>query len=173
MPPEESPAPEPGAPAAPAAPQAPAAPATQPTASEPHRLPDDHPLVKAYQATKQSLAEAKDKLRGHEDAGKSELEKLTEKVTAAEQRAAAAEVKLLRSDVAADKGLTPAQAKFLTGSTKEEMEAQADEILKAFPASGATPPPSKTPTPTLKGGSNPTEDAVDVKSLVDSIPPTA
>lgn len=60
---------------------------------------------------------------------------------------------LLRLEVAAAKGLTPAQAKRLVGTTKEELEADADEILEAFPAkNGATPPPSNRPTSTVPGG---------------------
>ncbi|MFE7399623.1 hypothetical protein [Streptomyces sp. NPDC057557] len=47
----------------------------------------------------------------------------------------------LRFTVAATKGLTPAQAKRLQGSTKEELEADADELLKDFaPAAPASPP---------------------------------
>lgn len=172
MPPETTP-PEPGNPAAPAAPAQPATTPAAPAANTPVQLPDDHPLVKAYNATKAALVETKEKLKGHEDADKTELEKLAEKAATAEQRAATAEAALLRGEVAAAKELTPAQAKFLTGTTREEIEAKADEILEAFPAKGATPPPSKAPTPNLKGGSDPTEDTVDVKSLVDSIPPTA
>lgn len=66
------------------------------------------------------------------DAKKSEAEKLTEKLTAAERRAAEAEQRLLRAEVAAEKGLTAAQAKRLVGSSKEELEADADDLLASF-----------------------------------------
>ncbi|MEV4672175.1 hypothetical protein AB0K34_11035 [Actinomadura sp. NPDC049382] len=66
------------------------------------------------------------------DTSKSELQKLTDRVTAAEKRAADAEARQLRAEVAQAKGLTAAQAKRLTGSTKEELEADADELLEAF-----------------------------------------
>src|SRR5690606_41546570 len=46
----------------------------------PARLPDDHPLVKAYQATKDELAKAKARVKEFEDASKSEKEKLCEKI---------------------------------------------------------------------------------------------
>lgn len=36
-------------------------------------------------------------------------------------------------EVAADKGLTPAHVKRLTGNSKEELEASADELLEDFP----------------------------------------
>ncbi|MFP3990658.1 hypothetical protein U9R90_24975 [Streptomyces sp. E11-3] len=67
-----------------------------------------------------------------EDSKKSESEKLTEKLTAAEKRAAASEERALRLEVATAKGLTPAQAKRLVGASKEELEADADELLASF-----------------------------------------
>lgn len=66
------------------------------------------------------------------DSSKTELQKLGERVTAAEKRAADAEARQLRAEVAQAKGLTPAQAKRLTGSTKEELETDADELLESF-----------------------------------------
>ena len=71
-----------------------------------------------------------------EDSKKTETEKLTERAAAAEKRAADAESKALRLEVAAAKGLTQAQAKRLVGTTKEELEADADELLASF---GTTP----------------------------------
>lgn len=56
-----------------------------------------------------------------------------EREAAAEQRANAADLKALRLEVAFDKGLTPAQAKRLVGATKDELEADADDILEHFP----------------------------------------
>jgi len=70
------------------------------------------------------------------EAKKSEAEKLTEKLGAAEKRAAEAEQRLLRSEVAAEKGLTAAQARRLVGATREELEADADDLLASF----GTPP---------------------------------
>ncbi|EPD63171.1 hypothetical protein [Streptomyces sp. HGB0020] len=71
-----------------------------------------------------------------EDSKKTETEKLSEKLTAAEKRAADAEQKALRLEVAAAKGLTDAQAKRLVGTTKQELEADADELLASFGANG-------------------------------------
>ncbi|MFJ4768455.1 hypothetical protein ACIP88_04960 [Streptomyces uncialis] len=50
--------------------------------------------------------------------------------------AAAATAELLRVQVAADKGLTVAQAKRLQGSTKEELEADADALKAEFGQTG-------------------------------------
>lgn len=69
------------------------------------------------------------------DADKTEAEKRV----AAEERATAAELKVVRLEVAAEKGLTPAQAKRLIGSTREELEADADDIITTLPAAPAKP----------------------------------
>ncbi|MGW1828817.1 hypothetical protein ACWCO0_09755 [Streptomyces tubercidicus] len=52
--------------------------------------------------------------------------------TAAERERDEARAELLRVRVAADKGLTVDQAARLRGSTKEELEADADELVKLF-----------------------------------------
>ncbi|MFF1417641.1 hypothetical protein [Streptomyces sp. NPDC058280] len=59
----------------------------------------------------------------------------------AERERDAARADALRITVAAAKGLTPAQASRLRGSTKEELEADADDLLKDFaPVAPASPP---------------------------------
>ena len=68
-----------------------------------------------------------------EQASKTEDEKRTEALVAAEKRATEADLRATRLDVAFAKGLTPAQAKRLVGSTREELEADADEVLRDFP----------------------------------------
>lgn len=82
------------------------------------------------------------------DADKSEAEKRA----AAEERATAAELKAVRLEVAAEKGLTPAQAKRLIGATREELEADADDIIATFPAGPAKPNvPKPDPSQGSKG----------------------
>lgn len=66
------------------------------------------------------------------DASKSELEKLAERVKAAEEKQAEADARALRAEVAQAKGLTAAQAKRLQGASREELEADADELVEAF-----------------------------------------
>jgi len=61
------------------------------------------------------------------DASKSELQKLAERLAAAEKRMQEAEVKALRAEVAAAKGVP---ADLLHGSTKEELEAYADRLVQ-------------------------------------------
>src|SRR5690606_26093218 len=69
------------------------------------------------------------KLREYEDANKSESEKTAERLSKAEKTAQEAEARALRLEVALEKGLTAAQARRLVGSTKEELEQDADELL--------------------------------------------
>lgn len=66
-----------------------------------------------------------------QEEGRSEQEKMTERLTAAEQRAASAELGLLRQEVAAAKGLPVSWARRLVGATREELEADAAEMVKA------------------------------------------
>lgn len=74
------------------------------------------------------------KLKELEDRDKSETDKLKDSLTVAEKRASDAEARALRLEVAAEKGLTLAQAKRLVGATKEELEADAEELLESFGA---------------------------------------
>lgn len=94
-----------------------------------------------------------------EDASKTETEKLSERLTASERRAQEAELRALRLEVAADKGLTPAQARRLVGASKEELEADADDLLATFapktPASAGKVP--GRPREKLRGGGDPDE----------------
>lgn len=80
------------------------------------------------------------KLQEFEDRDKSEAEKVAERAKTAEDRATQAESKALRLEVAFEKGLTPAQAKRLVGSTREELEADADELLETFKPAEAQKP---------------------------------
>ncbi len=85
-------------------------------------------------------AEAATKLKEFEDRDKTEAEKVSERAKTAEDRATQAESRAMRLEVAFEKGLTPAQAKRLVGATREELEADADELLETFkPAEKAAP----------------------------------
>lgn len=73
--------------------------------------------------------EAKAKAAEYEDRDKSELEKITGKLSKAEERAQAAENSLLRFQVAAEKQLPRELIPRLRGNTEEELAADADELL--------------------------------------------
>jgi len=121
-------------------------------------------------------AEAAKRLADLEEAGKTEAQKLTDRATAAEQKAAAATATATRLEVALEKapeGMPIATirklAKRLAGTTREELEADADELFAEF-GTGATPPPGKTPTPALSGGGKPNaEPDIDPEKIAESI----
>jgi hypothetical protein len=95
----------------------------------------------ARKAAEKELARYRKAEADKAEADKSEAEKRA----AAEQRAADAELRALRLEVAHEKGLTPSQAKRLVGATRDELAADADEILVDFaakvPAKPAVPKP--------------------------------
>lgn len=98
------------------------------------------------------------KVQELEDAGKSELEKLSDRASTAEQRAADAEAKALRLEIATRKGLPEALAYRLQGSTESELAADADVLLKLVSKNGdreGAPPPPKPDPDQGKGGGNP------------------
>ena len=55
---------------------------------------------------------------------------LEDRVAEIERQAKDSEARAMRAEIANAKGLTPTQAKRLVGSTREELEADADELLK-------------------------------------------
>lgn len=96
--------------------------------------------------------EATSKVQEFEDADKSEKQKLEEKATQAEQAQAAAERKALVYEVAAAKKVPLEQAHRLQGSTKQELEADADEFLKSLGEQDRTSPDGGTRQPVPAGG---------------------
>jgi hypothetical protein len=111
-----------------------------------------------------------------DQANKTEIEKATE----AEQRATTAELRALRLEVALDaapEGMPMSQvrklAKRLSGTTKDEIEADAAELFEDFtPSEGSDgKPPSRKPTERLRGGTEPEEGAeLDTKAILEKIP---
>lgn len=108
---------------------------------------------------------------------KSELEKATDAVRQAEERAAKAERDALRFRIAAKKGLNDTQAKRLLGETEEELEQDADELLASFRTedAGRQDPPGRT-REVLRPGARPNDepepDEKDIREFVEKIPRT-
>lgn len=69
-------------------------------------------------------------VREFEEANKTDLEKATGRVTVLEGELTTAQQQAARYEVAMAKGLTLDQAKRLVGATKEELEADADQLRK-------------------------------------------
>lgn len=70
------------------------------------------------------------RLREFEDRDKTDQQRATEAATTAESRATAAELKLARYDVAAELDLPLKYASRLNGTTKEELTADAKQLMK-------------------------------------------
>ncbi|MER7922187.1 DUF4355 domain-containing protein [Streptomyces sp. NPDC096057] len=101
------------------------------------------------------LRKADEDLKARQAAELSETERLQKErddaaaeAATAKAQAAEASRKALVLEIAADKGLTPAQASRLQGSTKEELEADADALKALF---GATAPDTTRRPPTGSG----------------------
>lgn len=73
------------------------------------------------------------RLKEFEDRDKTDAQKVQEERDALRAERDALSLQVLRREVADEKGLTPAQARRLVGTTREEMEADADELIEAFP----------------------------------------
>lgn len=118
-------------------------------------------------------ADAAKKLKELEDAKKSDLDKANERASTAEGKASQAELRALRAEVALDKGLSATLAKRLQGSTREEIEQDADELLAEFGEKKTDERrPASRPKERLSGGSDPTEGAEesDPRKLAERIP---
>lgn len=133
-------------------------------------------LARKHERQAKENSSAAKRLKELEDADKTESQKAAERAEAAEKRAAEAEQRAIRLEIAAAKGLTPAQAKRLVGSTAEELEADADELLATFKTAD-TDGPSDTEKPgkpkeRLRPGAAPDVEPEDndPKSLAASIP---
>ena len=72
------------------------------------------------------------KLKEIEDRDKSETEKLAERARELEGNLTSAQATALRYEIALDKGIPKSIASRLQGSTREEMEKDADELLKTI-----------------------------------------
>jgi len=97
-----------------------------------------------------------------EEAQKTAEQRAAEAQSAAEQRATDAETRLLRLEVAAEKGLTATQAKRLVGGTREELLADADDFIASLPVPPAVPS-GRTPVEALRPGAlpNPPDPSID------------
>ena len=107
-----------------------------------------------------------------QEAQKTELQKAIDRATKTEGAAAEASLTALRYEVALEKGLTAVQAKRLVGKTKDELSADADELVASFKDDGQTAPKTPgLPRERLRGGGNPdTEvDETDPRKLAEGL----
>jgi hypothetical protein len=132
-------------------------------------------LARKHEKQAKENVDAAKKLQEIEDANKSETQKLQDKAAESDKRAAEAEARALRLEVASEKGLTAKQASRLVGTTKEELEADADELLESFGGKDDKKDDTSTsrrPKERLKSGATPSSEPeeLDPKKLADRVP---
>lgn len=136
-------------------------------------------LARKHEGEAKKGKDAAKRLAELEDADKSEIQRERDKAAAAEARANAAETRADRLEIAAEKGLSPKLAARLVGATREELEADADELLAQLKGDGkgddAGKPPAGSPArpkESLRSGSAPDAEPEenDPKKLADLIP---
>lgn len=124
-----------------------------------------------------------DRLDEQESKSKDEVTRLREENGKLKSDLDHANAQVLRHEVAAEKGVKP---RWLSGTTREELEAAADEYLQDHPQAGAAgegeegsgdgkpnPPPSKKPTTEVTGGTEPATEgteATDPAALAKTVP---
>lgn len=90
------------------------------------------------------LAETKGRLNEHEDAQKTEYQRLTDRAAKAEQELADARTEIVRNRIAIKHGLDPELAEMLSG-TEQEMEARAAKLVAKWGAPSDTGDTSAEP----------------------------
>lgn len=90
--------------------------------------------AKLSKQEKDELEQLRQEKKAKAEAEMTEAERLKKRAEEAEAQAAKLQSDILRRDVAAETGLPAVFADRLKGSTKEELLADAQEILKALPA---------------------------------------
>jgi hypothetical protein len=135
-------------------------------------------LSRKHEGQAKANAAAAKRLEEIEEANKSEAQKLADKVTVAEKRAADAEARATRYEVASELGIKAKHLKYLTGSTREEIEESAKGILEDFPETyaGSDTDDGKSkptrPKERLRSGAAPDEepDETDPRKLAAMVP---
>jgi hypothetical protein len=95
-------------------------------------------LARKHEDQAKSNSAAAQKLAQIEEANKSEAQKAADRVTAAERTASEATLKALRYEVGIEKNVPSNLLRYLTGATKEELEANAAQLIADFGADTAT-----------------------------------
>lgn len=119
-----------------------------------------------------SNSDAAKKLAEIEERDKTEQQKLSERMAEFEKRAAEAESKVMRFEVATEKEVPKHLHRFLTGSTREELEEQADALLEALKPAENEGGPVRRPRETLRSGVKPSAEGLemDPRKLAAAIP---
>lgn len=103
-----------------------------------------------YRTEAKANADAAKRLAEIEEANKTEAQRAEDTLKQQTERADKAEQALLRHEVAAEKGVPANAVKFLTGSTRDEIEASADDVLTLI--GDAAKPRTPKPNPAQREG---------------------
>lgn len=116
-------------------------------------------------------AEAAKRLQELEDAQKTDQEKQAERLAELESTAKESSLEAARLRVALRKGLDEKQAKRLVGTTEEELEQDADDLVATFaPPANDDTALSRRPQERLRPGATPSaEPEKDPDELVDAV----
>lgn len=102
-----------------------------------------------------------------EQASKSELERAQEEIAALRQQATSTQREALVASVALEKGLPASLARRLQGESRDELEADAEELLSQFPQqSGGPRAPRVDPSQGSSGGRVATDPAQQFASII-------
>lgn len=103
---------------------------------------DVEAMKRALKKANKEAEQTRLKLKEYEDRDKSETEKLSERNRELESTLTTAEQRAMRLEIALDKGIPKTLAVRLQGDTREEMEKDADELLKTLGGNGQRKTPS-------------------------------
>lgn len=137
------------------------------------RLARERKKYEDYDDLKAQVKALTDEKKKLEEEGKSDSDKVSEQLDALQKQLeeekearTRSEAEALRLRVAQAKGLTEAQAKRLQGSTQEELEADADDLLETF--GGKDDPSEKKglgrPKESLQPGASNEDDETEVSA---------
>lgn len=156
----------------------PTPPASEPTAPAPPWGSDDEfspdkawTLIQNLRRENADLKPYRQKVQELEDAEKTDLQRLTEQLEAAQSELAATKADALRAEVRASRpDLKPAQVARLQGDTIEELLADADEVYGPA-AEEPTQPTGSRPKERLRSGAVPAaEPRRSIREVVEAIP---
>ena len=95
------------------------------------------------------------------DAEKGKIDQVLDKLAKAEQRAADAEAATMRREVADELGLSPKQARRLTGKSRDELLADGREMIEDMGIKVKPPTAKKTTAPAVEGDEDETDEQQD------------
>jgi hypothetical protein len=121
--------------------------------------------ARKWESRAKSNVEAADRWREYESSLKSEDEKRAERLAQVEAELTAERAERTRLEVASEKGIMAEAVKLLTGTTREEIESQADALLKLV-ADQSSP---KSPKPNARQGREVSESISTAESFANAI----